>query len=165
MANTQLKPLPLFPEPAIEAGQYSGIARMAAASSAVDQGHLVQFRSLPVRSILNRTTSRRGLSFAWSINPYRGCEFACRYCYARYTHEFMELRDPAEFERQIFVKDNAAWLLRQELRQVRPGEEIALGTATDPYQPIERRLRVTQSLLAVLAEQRGLRMGIVTKSA
>lgn len=163
MANMQPEPLPLFPE--LQPAPYSGIARMAASGGAVDQGHLVQFRSLPVRSILNRSTSKRGLSFAWSINPYRGCEFACRYCYARYTHEFMELRDPAEFERQIFVKDNAAWLLRQELRQVRRGEEIALGTATDPYQPIERRLRVTQSLLAVLAEQRGLRIGIVTKSA
>lgn len=167
MANMQSKPLPLFPEqePALEPAPCSGIARMAADAIHVDQGHLVQFRSLPVRSILNRTTSKRGLSFAWSINPYRGCEFACRYCYARYTHEFMELRDPAEFERKIFVKDNAAWLLRQELRQVSSGEEIALGTATDPYQPIERRLRVTQSLLAVLAEQRGLRIGIVTKSA
>ena len=77
----------------------------------------------------------------------------------------MELRNPADFERKIFVKDNAAWLLRQELRQVRPGEEIAIGTATDPYQPIERRLRITQSLLAVFAEQRGLHIGIVTKSA
>jgi DNA repair photolyase len=163
MANTQPKLLPLFPE--FEPAPLTGIAGMAARGAAVDQGHLVQFRSLPVRSILGRSTSKRGLSFAWSINPYRGCEFACRYCYARYTHEFMELRDPAEFERQIFVKDNAAWLLRQELRHVRAGEEIALGTATDPYQPIERRLRVTQSLLAVLAEQRGLRIGIVTKSA
>jgi DNA repair photolyase len=163
MANTRATSLTLFPEltppPAV------GIARMAAASEAVDGGHLIEFRSLPVRSILNRVVSRRGLSFAWGINPYRGCEFACRYCYARYTHEFMELRNPADFERKIFVKDNAAWLLRQELRQVRPGEEIAIGTATDPYQPIERRLRITQSLLAVFAEQRGLHIGIVTKSA
>jgi DNA repair photolyase len=138
---------------------------MAADAVEVDQGHLVEFRSLPVRSILNRVVSRRGLRFAWAINPYRGCEFACRYCYARYTHEFMELRNPADFERKIFVKDNAAWLLRQELRQVRPGEEIVIGSATDPYQPIERRLRITQSLLAVFAEQRGLHIGIVTKSA
>jgi DNA repair photolyase len=138
---------------------------MAADATEVDQGHLVEFRSLPVRSILNRVVSRRGLRFAWGINPYRGCEFACRYCYARYTHEFMELRNPADFERKIFVKENAAWLLRQELRQVRPGEEIAIGTATDPYQPIERRLRITQSLLAVFAEQRGLHIAIVTKSA
>ena len=163
MAKIQANSLPLFPE--LPPPTPPGIARMAADAVEVDQGHLVEFRSLPVRSILNRVVSRRGLRFAWGINPYRGCEFACRYCYARYTHEFMELRNPADFERKIFVKDNAAWLLRQELRQVRPGEEIAIGTATDPYQPIERRLRITQSLLAVFAEQRGLHIGIVTKSA
>jgi DNA repair photolyase len=163
MANIQTAALPLFPE--LPPPSSSGIARMAADAVEVDQGHLVEFHTLPVRSILNRIVSRRGLRFAWGINPYRGCEFACRYCYARYTHEFMELRNPADFERKIFVKDNAAWLLRQELRQVRPGEEIAIGTATDPYQPIERRLRITQSLLAVFAEQRGLHIGIVTKSA
>ena len=163
MANTDASTLPLFPD--FAPAPPSGIAGMAAAAFPVDQGHLVEFRSLPVRSILNRSVSRRGMSFAWSINPYRGCEFACRYCYARYTHEFMELRQPQDFERKIFAKDNAAWLLRQELRQVRRGEEIAIGTATDPYQPIERRLRITRSLLAVLAEQRGLQIGIVTKSA
>ncbi len=163
MANTQATTLPLFPD--LPSTVRAGIAGMAAAAIPVEKGHLVEFRSMPVRSILNRTTSRRGLSFAWSINPYRGCEFACRYCYARYTHEFMELRRPEDFEQKIFAKENAAWLLRQELRQVRSGEEIAIGTATDPYQPIERRLRITQSLLAVLAEQRGLRIGIVTKSA
>ena len=163
MANMAAAILPLFPE--LPLAPPPGIARMAAAAADVDHGHLVEFRSLPVRSILNRTTSRRGLRFAWSINPYRGCEFACRYCYARYTHEFMELRQPEDFERRIFAKQNAAWLLRQELRQVKAGEEIAIGTATDPYQPIERRLRITQSLLAVLAGQRGLHIGIVTKSA
>ena len=163
MAKLQASALPLFPD--LPPSTPAGIARMAANAVEVDQGHLVEFRSLPVRSILNRVVSRRGLGFVWAINPYRGCEFACRYCYARYTHEFMELRNPADFERKIFAKDNAAWLLRQELRQVRPGEEIAIGTATDPYQPIERRLRITQSLLAVFAEQRGLHIGIVTKSA
>ena len=75
----------------------------------------------------------------------------------------MEL-PPEDFERKIFIKQNAAWLLEQELKQVRPGEEIALGTATDPYQPIERRARVTESLLEVLARQRDLRIGLVTKS-
>jgi DNA repair photolyase len=162
MANISAASLPLFPE--LPPPMRGGIAGMAAAAGPLDQGHAVEFRSLPVRSILNRSTSRRGLSFAWSINPYRGCEFACRYCYARYTHEFMELRRPEEFEQKIFAKDNAAWLLRQELKQVRAGEAIAIGTATDPYQPIERRLRITQSLLGVLAEQRGMQIGIVTKS-
>src|SRR5271156_2825233 len=141
----------------------TGIARLAAASSPAGEGHQIEMRSLGVRSILNRSVSRRGLSFAWTINPYRGCEFACRYCYARYTHEFMQLQ-PEDFERRIFIKQNAAWLLEQELRQVRAHEEIALGTATDPYQPVERRAKVTQSLLEVLARQKGLRIGVVTKS-
>ena len=141
----------------------TGIARLAAESSPTGEGHQMETRSLQVRSILNRSVSRRGLRFAWSINPYRGCEFACRYCYARYTHEFMELQ-PEEFERKIFIKQNAAWLLEQELKQVRQDEEIALGTATDPYQPVERHARVTESLLEVLAKQQGLRIGLVTKS-
>ena len=124
----------------------------------------VEFHTLPVKSLLNKSVSRRGMWFAKSINPYRGCEFACRYCYARYTHEFMEMKDPADFERKIFIKQNAAWLLRQEIRSLRPGEEIALGTATDPWQPIERKARVTRSILEVLAEYRGLHIGVVTKS-
>jgi len=147
-----------------EGGKLKGLAGQVCASTHIDNGHLVEFRSLPVRSILNKSESKRRLSFAWSINPYRGCEFACRYCYARYTHEYMELREAEDFERKIFVKQNAAWLLEQELRNVRGGEEIAIGTATDPYQPIERRAKVTHSLLQVLARRRGLRLGIVTKS-
>jgi DNA repair photolyase len=116
------------------------------------------------RSLLNRTVSKRMPWMDWTINPYRGCEFGCRYCYARYTHEFMDRQDPELFEREIYIKQHAAWLLRQELKEVRAGEQIALGTATDPYQPIERRARVTRSLLEVFAEQQGLRLGIVTKS-
>jgi DNA repair photolyase len=159
--------------------QAGGLARLAAEATHVADGHNVEFRALEVRSILNRSVSRRQLSLAWSINPYRGCEFACRYCYARYTHEFLaektpdpakpDFRDPNLFERLIFMKENAAWLLEQELRTLerRPGgreEEIALGTATDPYQPIERTARVTRSLLEVFAKHSGLRLGIVTKS-
>jgi DNA repair photolyase len=142
----------------------TGIARLAACGAHAEDGHLVEFRTLPVRSLLNNSVSRRGMWFAKSINPYRGCEFGCRYCYARYTHEFMEMRDPADFERKIYIKQGAAWLLRQEIRSLRPGEEIALGTATDPWQPIERKARVTRSILEVLAEYRGLRIGVVTKS-
>jgi DNA repair photolyase len=141
-----------------------GIARLAAGGCEAGEGHLVEFRTLPVRSLLNKSVSRRGLPFRWSINPYRGCEFGCRYCYARYTHEFMEMRDPADFEHKIYIKQEAAWLLRQELRSLRSGEQVALGTATDPYQPIEKRALVTRSILEVMAEQRGLRLGIVTKS-
>lgn len=141
-----------------------GIVGMAARAVVIDYGHNVDFRPLPVRSILNYTRSRRGFGFARSINPYRGCEFGCQYCYARYTHEFMELRDPRAFETQIYMKENAAWLLRQELHSLRPGEAIAIGTATDPYQPIERKARITRSLLEVLAAERDLHVGIVTKS-
>lgn len=141
-----------------------GIARLAGCGVPAGDGHLVEFRTLPVRSLLNKTVSRRGMWFSQSINPYRGCEFGCKYCYARYTHEFMDMKDPADFERKIYIKQNAAWLLRQEIRSLRPGEEIALGTATDPWQPIERRARVTRGILEILAEYRGLRIGIVTKS-
>ncbi len=142
----------------------TGLARMVDASEQVDDGHLVEFRTLEVRSILNKSISKRRLRFARTINPYRGCEFACRYCYARYTHEFLELKDPAAFEQQIFIKQNAAWLLEQELRGLDPELEIAIGTATDPYQPIERRAGVTRSILEVLARRSGLRIGLVTKS-
>lgn len=154
----------LFPEAPGIAPRLIGIARLAEKAEVADTGHLTEYHTLDVRSILNTVVSRRGLPFSRSINPYRGCEFGCRYCYARYTHEFMELRDPEAFERRIFIKQKAAWLLKQELRKLHPGEEIGLGTATDPYQPIERRARVTQSLLEVMAECRGLKLGIVTKS-
>lgn len=158
--------LPLFPilNSTDEEPELKGIARLAAQTIVVDQGHDVEFRPLPVRSILNHTVSRRGFGFARSINPYRGCEFGCHYCYARYTHEFMELREPHAFERQVYMKENAAWLLRQELRSLHADEAIAIGTATDPYQPIERDAQITRSLLEVFATQRGLRIGLVTKS-
>ena len=148
----------------------TGLARMAAEATHAGDGHNIEFRALEVRSILNKSTSKRRLSLAYSINPYRGCEFACRYCYARYTHEFFAPKDsptfsdPGLFERLIFLKENAAWLLAQELRTHNPADEIAIGTATDPYQPIERTARITRSLLEVLVRHSGLRIGIVTKS-
>src|SRR5437762_12265531 len=140
-----------------------GIARLAAEGESLREGHDVEYFTLPVRSLLNRCTVSR-MPFTWTINPYRGCEFACKYCYARYTHEFMELRDGVDFERKIFVKQHAADLLRQELRRVKSGESIAIGTATDPYQPAERRFEVTLAILEELARHSGLEIGIVTKS-
>jgi DNA repair photolyase len=154
---------------------------MAAEAEHADDGHLIEFKTLEVRSILNRSISKRQLSLAYSINPYRGCEFGCKYCYARYTHEFMapkalresmsggtapaaDFRDPLTFERMIFLKQNAAWLLEQELKKIDRRDEVALGTATDPYQPIERRAKITRSLLEVFARKDGYRLGIVTKS-
>ncbi len=139
-----------------------GIARLAAEGESLRHGHEVEYFTLPVRSLLNRCTGVR-MPFTWTINPYRGCEFACKYCYARYTHEFMEMRDGVDFEQKIFVKQHAADLLRQELRRVKPGEQIALGTATDPYQPAERRFEVTRAILEEFARHQGLDLGIITK--
>lgn len=165
MANTQtVLEIPSLSGVFTEPSHLRGIARLRAESQAHGEGHEVEYRELKTRSILNRSTSSRGLGFRWSINPYRGCEFACRYCYARYTHEFMELRRPEDFEQQIFIKQNAADQLERELRKIPPGDTIAIGTATDPYQPIERREQITQSLLHVLARHEGYRIGIVTKS-
>src|SRR5262245_24898012 len=152
----------LFPQ--LEPGQpLVGIARLAAQGEAVAEGHQVEYLTLENRSLLTRCMSKR-VPFEWMINPYRGCEFACKYCYARYTHEFMELRDGLDFERKIYVKQHAASLLRQELRKVGKGESIAIGTATDPYQPAERKFEITRSILEEFALHEGLTMGMVTKS-
>ena len=140
------------------------LVRAAAEAPLDSTGCLTEYRPLASRSILNKTTSNRGLPFTHAINPYRGCEFGCRYCYARYTHEFLELRSPEEFERKIYFKQNAAWLLTQELQRLKPGTEISIGTATDPYQPVERKQLVTRSILEVFARHSGFRLGIVTKS-
>src|SRR5436190_2297747 len=142
-----------------------GIARLAAQGESVRQGHDVEYFTLPVKSLLNRCDSKRQMPFTWTINPYRGCEFACKYCYARYTHEFMEIRNSIEFEQKIYAKQHAAELLRQELRRVKSGEEIALGTATDPYQPIEKKLEITRAILQEFSRHSGLELGIVTRSA
>ena len=152
--------LPLIPnsEPKL-----IGIARLASKGQFLREGHEIEYFTLPAKSILNRCTGTR-MPFTWTINPYRGCEFACKYCYARYTHEFMEMRDALDFERKIFVKEHAAELLSQELRHVKFGEDIAIGTATDPYQPAERKFEVTRGILEELARHTDLDIGIVTKS-
>jgi DNA repair photolyase len=125
----------------------------------------VEYFALPCRSALNRESSGR-MPFAWTINPYRGCEFGCKYCYARYTHEFMEMRDGKDFERKIFAKVGAPDLLRAELRQAKDkGLPIALGTATDPYQPTEKQFEITRRMLEVFLEFEGLQFSITTKSA
>jgi DNA repair photolyase len=155
-----------------------GIARLAAVSPAAQttrkSEERPQYFLLPVKSILNRCDSNR-VPFEWTINPYRGCEFGCKYCYARYTHEYMEL-DGNEFEKKIYVKQNAAALLTNDVARkysyekgsaVGEGggpEHIAIGTATDPYQPAEREYGVTRACLEELAKREGLSVSIVTKS-
>src|ERR1700689_5126528 len=154
--------LPLLPLP--DKPRLVGIARLASEGESLREGYNVEYFTLPDKSLLNRCVSQRAMPFTWTINPYRGCEFACKYCYARYTHEFMEMRDGLEFEQKIYVKQHAAGLLLHDLHRVKPGESIALGTATDPYQPAERRYEVTRGILEEFARHRGYELGIVTKS-
>jgi DNA repair photolyase len=139
-----------------------GIAKLAAASDRLEAKRQVEYFELPARSILNRT--KPGMPFAWTINPYRGCEFGCKYCYARYTHEFMGMEDGRDFEEKIYAKAASAELLKRELRRINREDGIAIGTATDPYQPAERRFERTRAILKVFAAGRGRRLGITTKS-
>jgi DNA repair photolyase len=116
------------------------------------------------KTILTRNSSP-DISFDRSINPYRGCEHGCSYCYARPTHAYMGLSPGLDFESKLFAKLNAPELLRNELSD--PAylpQTIALGANTDPYQPIERQYRLTRQILEVLAEFHHP-VGIVTKSA
>lgn len=148
----------------------------------------IRYYSSPAKSILNGPEVT-GMGF-WSINPYIGCAFGCAYCYARYTHRYVMERAATDekmtdalgdaynrlppwlaFERNIFVKKNAPDVLSRALRsgsdrhlKLLHGETIVIGTATDPYQPAERRFRVTRGILEVLAEHPGLSVVIITKS-
>ncbi|HTR20245.1 MAG TPA: radical SAM protein [Gemmatimonadales bacterium] len=144
-----------------------------------------RFVSLTPRSVLNSPT-QTGMPF-WSLNPYVGCEFGCSYCYARYAHryvverahdagklssqEFRDLRGAhgwEAFEQRIFVKSALLQALESDLtrfhRIAGPEDLILIGTATDPYQPAERRFRLTQGVLERLARCEGLSIGITTKS-
>lgn len=133
------------------------------------------------RSVLNGPKAT-GMEF-WSINPYVGCAFGCAYCYARYAHRYTaerlahtdsslptdDLPPWLAFERRILVKREASVLVRRALAkpavlEALRQERVVIGTATDPYQPAERRFRVTRSVLEVLAEQTGIGVTIITKS-
>lgn len=145
--------------------------------------------SLEPKSVLN-SPQQTGVDF-WSLNPYIGCEFGCTYCYARYAHrytveraydaakltdeEFLEFRGPhgwEAFERRVFVKNTLLSALERDLRRyfrsagstARASAPIVIGTATDPYQPAERRFRLTRGILERLARCEGLNIGIITKS-
>lgn len=116
------------------------------------------------RSIITRNTSP-DLPFDRSINPYRGCEHGCIYCFARPSHAHVGLSAGLDFESKLFAKPDAARLLKRELaRDNYKPKSIAIGTNTDPYQPIERKMRIMRQILEVLAEAKHP-VGIVTKSA
>ncbi|HEY8267501.1 MAG TPA: PA0069 family radical SAM protein, partial [Xanthobacteraceae bacterium] len=116
------------------------------------------------RKIISRNESP-DIGFDRSINPYRGCEHGCIYCYARPTHAYQGLSPGLDFETKLFVKPDAHELLLRELADPKyEPQMIALGTNTDPYQPIERKWQVTRKILEVLRDT-GHPVGIVTKSA
>ncbi len=140
-----------------------GLAQAAAQAPTLLGKSRVEYRCLPAARLLNRCHAGSLMPFQWTINPYRGCELGCHYCYARYTHEYLEL-DAGAFEQLIFVKQFRKDLFERELRAVAPGDWIAIGTATDPYQPAERRFGATRAVLEVLASQAGLRIALTTKS-
>ena len=121
-------------------------------------------QEVPARRIITRNESP-DIGFDRSINPYRGCEHGCIYCFARPTHAFLGLSPGLDFETRLFAKTNAAQALERELAE--PGYQvrtIAIGTNTDPYQPIERRYRIMRRILEVLSAANHP-VGIVTKSA
>ena len=153
----------LPPSPPETAAKRTGIARLAASSPLADAKRGAEYFLLPVRSILNRCDSDR-VPFTWTVNPYRGCEFGCRYCYARYTHQYMDMAG-ADFERKIFVKQHAGPIVARDLLSIASrGEPIAIGTATDPYQPAEREFGATRAILEQMAKLEGLNLSITTKS-
>src|SRR6478672_2036699 len=152
----------LFPEAAPES-RLIGIAKLAASSPLLEAKRRVDYRELPTRSFIGRCSGDR-MPFAWTINPYRGCEFGCKYCYARYTHEFMELHEIDAFETEIFAKQWHAPGFAEEVRRIDRSQTIAIGTATDPYQPAERRYELTRKMLTVFAKDQGRRIFLITKS-
>src|SRR6184192_618733 len=141
---------------------------------AVDDGWTVDDESLPPRKTIvaiqkSRTIIARNdspdISFTQSINPYQGCEHGCIYCYARPTHAYLDLSPGLDFETKLFAKPNARELLLEELRK--PGyvcSPIAMGTNTDPYQPIEREWKITRQILELLSAC-DHPVSIVTKSS
>src|SRR5262245_19130486 len=125
----------------------------------------VRYKSLETRSLVGRCLSRR-MPFEWTVNPYRGCAMGCRYCYAAYTHEFMGIAAPEQFHSLVYVKSGGERETARRLHAaVKRGERIALGTATDPYQPIEAQARVTRRFLELVAQYRDVSLGILTKGA
>ena len=111
-----------------------------------------EVQEIRCKTLLNRIDVP-SFPFRWTLNPYRGCRHACTYCYARPTHEFLGMNSGRDFEQRVFAKVNAPEVLRQELRRPKwKREPIAIGTATDPYEPAESQYKLTRRILKVLRE-------------
>jgi len=125
----------------------------------------ITFHEVLCKSALNKVTPDSSLPFQWTINPMRGCTHACRYCFARGTHEYLELDAGSDFDSQIVVKTNVAAVLRRELaRRSWHRETVALGTNTDPYQRAEGRYRLMPAVIRTLTDA-GTPFSILTKGA
>lgn len=113
-----------------------------------------RYIEIDVQTALTRIESARMPDMQWSLNPYRGCKHGCVYCYARYTHTFLELDPGAGFSQTVFVKRNLVQALRADLRHPNwRRQHVSIGTATDPYQPAEGRYQLTRGALLVLRDQ------------
>src|SRR5215213_69153 len=124
----------------------------AALTEAERRADAARYQEVRCRSALNRV---EGMPFRWTLNPYRGCTHGCHYCFARRYHAHFEMDSSDEFASLILVKTNLAEVLRRELdRPAWQREQVALGTATDPYQPIEGHYRLTRAALELLARAR-----------
>jgi DNA repair photolyase len=124
----------------------------------------LEFLEVRARRVINPVPPRSRVSFRWTINAYRGCSHACSYCFARPTHEYLNLDIGRDFERRIVVKVNAVERVRAEVAAKRwAGDLIAMGTNTDPYQRCEGRYRLTRGIVEVLGEARNP-FSILTKS-
>jgi DNA repair photolyase len=123
-----------------------------------------RFYEVEAKSILNQVPPSSQMPFRWTVNPYRGCTHACAYCFARPTHEYLDLNAGRDFEREIVVKVNAPELLRAELRRPRwEHEHVALGTNTDPYQWVEGRYELMRGIWEALRDARNP-CSVLTKS-
>jgi DNA repair photolyase len=143
--------LPLFPEAAPTLRDVANAVREAGISSLPDarrRADDARYQEVHVRSALTRSM---GMPFKWALNPYRGCTHACEYCYARKYQRHLELNASDDFSTLILVKRNLPDVLRRELsRAAWAHETVAVGTATDPYQPIEGHYRITRGCLEAL---------------
>jgi DNA repair photolyase len=124
----------------------------------------ITFHEIRAKSIINKVPAASRVPFTWTINPYRGCSHACRYCFARNTHTYLDLDAGEDFDRQVVVKLNAPEVLARELRSPRwTREHVAMGTNTDPYQHAEGKYHLTRGIIGVLSEVRNP-FSILTKS-
>jgi DNA repair photolyase len=142
-----------------------GMARMRGFIRSVQTPEFagITFHEVAAKSALNKVPGPSRMPFGWTVNPYRGCSHACRYCYARASHEWLELDTGKDFDTQIVVKTNVAEVLRAELmRRSWCHETVALGTNTDPYQRAEGRYRLMPRIIDAFAES-GTPFSILTK--